>query len=194
MTNIAIWASGTGSNAQAIIDYFRENDHVNIAMIVSNRKQAGVIDKAVKEGIPYVYFSKNQIDTNDGVLDKLASSKIEVIVLAGFLLKIPSYLIRAFTDRILNIHPALLPKYGGKGMYGSHVHQAVYDQKETESGISIHLVNEHYDEGKILFQASTDLTPDDRPSDIGRKVLELEHYYYPRVIEAFVENALPQAD
>jgi len=190
MTNLAIWASGTGSNAQAIIDHFHNNSKIKVALILSNRKSAGVLTKAAEASIQSVHFSKLAIQENEGVLKLHRELKIDAIILAGFLLKIPLYIINAYPDQILNIHPALLPKYGGKGMYGHHVHPAVYNNKDSDSGITIHLVNEKYDDGKILFQASTELDLDDQPEIIGRKVLELEHYYYPKIIEAFVENVL----
>lgn len=190
MTKIAIFASGTGSNAQAIIDYFVGIEQISVDLIVSNRKAAGVFEKADQAGIRKAYFRKSDFEEDQGVSSLLKGREIDLIILAGFLLKIPKYLIDLYPDRIINIHPALLPKYGGKGMYGIHVHEAVFNNKESESGITIHLVNEQYDEGKILFQASVELEKKDSPTAIGKKVLELEHYYYPRVIEAFIENAI----
>ncbi|GLR19164.1 phosphoribosylglycinamide formyltransferase [Portibacter lacus] len=189
MTNIAIFASGRGSNAQAILEYLKGHEEISVKLILSNKKDAGVLLLADEYHIEKFVFNKSQFNSEDIVLQKLKSLNIEVLVLAGFLWKIPSYLIQAYPERIINIHPSLLPKYGGKGMYGRHVHEAVYKNKDLESGITIHLVNEVYDDGKILFQASKELEPTDEPSVIASKVLELEHFYFPRVIEAFIENA-----
>lgn len=187
MVNIAIFASGRGSNAQAIIEYFKDNQEVNVALIASNKPQAGVLLLAEEYDIPSLVFNRESFKDGASIIGALYDCKITAIVLAGFLWKVPGYLIQAFPEKIVNIHPALLPKYGGKGMYGHHVHQAVFDNRETESGITIHLVNSHYDEGKVLFQASMEVDAKDKPSDIAKKVLELEHYYYPRIIEAFIE-------
>jgi len=192
MTRLAIFASGGGSNAQCIMDHFNDLEEISIALILSNRKKAGVLDRARKAGIRSMVFSKAEFQSGESIKAALQKAQIDVLVLAGFLLKVPPYLLEIYSDRILNIHPALLPKYGGKGMYGAHVHQAVYENKDSESGITIHLVNEKYDDGKILFQASTEIESSDSPEIIGKKVLELEHYYFPRIIEAFVENSFLQ--
>jgi phosphoribosylglycinamide formyltransferase-1 len=187
MVNIALFASGRGSNAQAIIEYVSENDDINVGLIVSNKSTAGVLLIAEEYNIPSLVLNRDSFKDGAEMLGAIYDHKIDVIVLAGFLWKIPNYLIQAFPEKIINIHPALLPKYGGKGMYGEHVHQAVFDNKEKESGITIHLVNEKYDDGKVLFQASTELSEEETPKQIAKKVLELEHYYYPRIVEAFID-------
>ena len=180
---VAIFASGGGSNAEAIINHFRDSDSVEISLIVSNNAKAFVLERANKHNIPAHLINKKNFINSYDLLDVLQEHKIDFIVLAGFLLLIPNYLIQAYPDRIVNIHPALLPKYGGKGMYGHHVHQAVFDNFEKESGITIHLVNEKYDEGEILFQQQIPLQLTDTPDIIASKVLELEHTHFPQVIE-----------
>lgn len=186
MTRLAIFASGGGSNAEAIIKYFKDHDSISVDLIVSNRETAYVLQRAEDHAIPSALITKRQFSDKNHVLDILKDSSIDYIILAGFLLLIPKYLIETFPDRILNIHPALLPKYGGKGMYGHHVHKAVHDNKEKESGMTIHLVDEHYDEGKILFQATTALEAYDGPDMIAAKVLKLEHRHYPEQIEKLI--------
>ncbi len=186
MSSIIIFASGRGSNAQAIIDHFRGTDDVNVSLIVTNKANAGVIDIAEKEHIP---FSIVNDDTLSGHLfiDQLRSYNPSLIVLAGFLRKIPTSLLQEYPDSIINIHPSLLPKYGGKGMYGDHVHQAVLDHKETESGITIHRVNEVYDDGAILLQARCQVEQNDNVSSLAQKIHQLEHFYYPRLIEQILK-------
>ena len=186
MTRLAIFASGGGSNAEAIIQFFKDHDSISVELIVSNRGSAYVLQRAEDHSIPSQLITKRQFSDKNHVLDILRDSSIDYIVLAGFLLLIPKYLIEAFPDRILNIHPALLPKYGGKGMYGHHVHKAVHQNKEKESGMTIHLVDEHYDEGKILFQATTALEASDSPDMIAAKVLKLEHRHYPEQVEKLI--------
>lgn len=179
--NIALFASGTGSNVQAMIEHFR-NTHINPRLIISNNPNAGVLQIAERENIEAQVCTVNEIATDD-FIQNLKSMDIRLIVLAGYLKKIPESLIRAFPNAIINIHPALLPKYGGKGMYGMNIHQKVYETKEKESGISIHYVNEQYDEGQLILQARCSITDCHTPEDIAKKVLRLEHYYYPRVVE-----------
>ena len=186
MIRLAIFASGGGSNAEAIIQYFKDHDSISVDLIVSNRETAYVLQRAEDHAIPSALITKRQFSDKNHVLDILKDNSIDYIILAGFLLLIPKYLIETFPDRILNIHPALLPKYGGKGMYGHHVHKAVHDNKEKESGMTIHLVDEHYDEGKILFQATTALEASDGPDMIAAKVLKLEHRHYPEQIEKLI--------
>ncbi len=177
-----ILASGSGSNAEQIMKHFQQSKVGKIALIGTNNPKAGVIQRAARFDVPVIVFSKSEMA--DGQLTQLAKKHdIDLIVLAGFLLKIPEDLIHAYPQQIVNIHPALLPKYGGKGMYGHHVHEAVKAASESESGITIHLVNEHFDEGKILFQAAVQLEPTDSPEMIAQKVLELEHKYFPKIIE-----------
>lgn len=183
MLNIAIFASGGGSNAEAIIEYLKNHSDLSVRLIVSNRKNAGVLDRAVNHGIETLVIDRKDFYENKNVTSKLATSQIDIVVLAGFLWLIPKYLIECFPNKVINIHPALLPKYGGKGMYGHHVHQAVFDNKEKESGVTIHYVNEHYDEGNMILQARCPLLPTDQPKDIARKVLSLEHQVYPVAVE-----------
>ena len=185
MTRIAILASGSGSNAEKIMEFFQNSAKGQIALVASNKPNAFVLERAKRFGVPSYTFSKKELDGGI-LLEKLQAEKIDMVVLAGFLLKIPVELIRAFPERIVNIHPALLPNYGGKGMYGSHVHEAVKAAGETQTGITIHLVNEHYDEGKIVFQAATPLVPEDTPETIAAKVHELEHRYFPEVLDSLI--------
>lgn len=188
MKNIAIFASGGGSNAQAIIDYLKEDTRMQVALIVSNRKDAGVLDRARQNDIPTYLLTKKTLLESEDLLDILKEKNIASIVLAGFLLLVPQYLVRSFPGRIFNIHPALLPKFGGKGMYGMNVHRAVKTAKESESGPTIHYVNEHYDTGAIIFQAKCSILPDDQPEDIAKKVLSLEHQYYPKIVASIIAD------
>ena len=187
-TNIAIFASGAGSNAQKIIDHFRNSSLVKIALIVCNRKKAGVLQIAEKENIPSLIIEREKFFSGNGYLDELASRKIDFIVLAGFLWKIPEPLIHAFPKRIINIHPALLPGYGGKGMYGNYVHEAVIDAREKESGITIHYVDQHYDNGDIILQVKCPVLDDDTPESLAHRIHALEHANYPVVIEELIKK------
>jgi phosphoribosylglycinamide formyltransferase 1 len=188
---IAIFASGNGSNAQRIADYFKETEILEIASIYCNNPTAFVIERSRNMGIPCFLFNRDTFRDSKNVLLDLQKLEVDWIILAGFLWLVPDYLINAFPDRIINIHPALLPKYGGKGMYGDKVHQAVIDARETESGITIHYVNNHYDEGKIIFQAKCPVMKDDSPSDLAARIHKLEYQYYPKVIsDLILENAL----
>ncbi len=163
------------------MEYFQNTSKAEVALVASNKTDAFVLERAKKFQVPTFTFTRK--DMEEGVvLKKLQAEKIDWVILAGFLLKIPVELIRAFPDRMVNIHPALLPKYGGKGMYGSHVHEAVNAAGDKETGITIHLVNEHYDEGKIIFQAATEVSSEDTPESIAAKVHVLEHRYFPEVI------------
>lgn len=181
--NIAILASGSGTNAENIIRYFDKNKLINVALVLSNKKDAFVLPRAENLGIPTFVFSKNELNESDCVLTVLKEYKIDFIILAGFLLRIPEIITNAFPDKIINIHPSLLPKYGGKGMYGEKVHEAVVASGEKESGITIHYVNEKYDEGNIIFQASCKILPSDTADKVAAKVHELEYKYFPTVIE-----------
>jgi phosphoribosylglycinamide formyltransferase-1 len=181
MKNIALLASGSGSNAENIIRYFRKDTRVHFPFIISNKPGAYVHERAKKLNIPSFFYKKECFE-NGEVLTFLLENKIDFIVLAGFLLKIPLDIVRAYPDKIINIHPALLPKFGGKGMYGAHVHEAVVAGKETESGVTIHYVNENYDEGRIIFQAKCKVLPTDTPEEVAAKVHELEYRYFPEVI------------
>jgi phosphoribosylglycinamide formyltransferase-1 len=184
--NIAIFASGSGSNARRIMEHFRNSDVGRVVLVVCNRKNAGVISIAAEFGISVQMIDRNMFYESEELLDILQRYNTDFIALAGFLWLIPAYMVKSYPGRIVNIHPALLPKYGGHGMYGHHVHEAVKEAGERESGPTIHYVNEHYDEGDIIFQASCLLDPDDSPDDIARKVLALEHEHYPRVIESLL--------
>lgn len=186
--NIAIFASGSGSNAQKIMEYFAERHDVSVQLVISNRADAGVLKIAESFGVDSIVIDRYTFYETEDVLSLLSKYEVSLLVLAGFLWLVPAYLIEAYQGRILNIHPALLPKYGGKGMHGIHVHRAVKTAQESESGISIHYVNERYDEGQIIFQAHCQLSPMDTPEDIARKVLTLEHQYYPKVIDQILHR------
>lgn len=183
MKRIAIFASGSGSNAQKIMEHFSTSAKVKIALVVCNKPEAGVVTIAKQQTIPVLLIEKERFFRGDSYLNVLEEHQIDFIVLAGFLWKIPAALIQAFSNRIINIHPALLPKYGGKGMYGQQVHQAVIDNKEAESGITIHYVDEHYDNGDTLFQATCPVLKDDTSSSLALRIQLLEHEHYPKVIE-----------
>jgi len=185
MKKIIIFASGAGSNAQAIIDFFRGSKEVTIALILSNKKEAGVLNIAQAEEIDSMLIDKKIIE-NDNFLKILNDYQTDLIVLAGYLWKIPDYLIRAYKNRIINIHPSLLPKYGGKGMYGSHVHKAVIENNEKESGITIHYVNEEYDQGEILLQEKVEVTLVDTAESLAKKIHTLEHALFAQVIEKII--------
>ena len=188
---LAIFASGSGSNAQKIAEYFKNHPTIEVALVVSNKADAGVLDIAKSFGIEtYVIPSKAEFTQTETLLQELYVSQIDFIVLAGFLWLIPEYLIEAYPSRIVNIHPALLPKYGGKGMHGMHVHHAVVAAGEKESGITIHYVDKVYDNGEHLFQATVPLEPGDTPEVVQQKVLVLEHTNFAQVIEK-VLNTLP---
>lgn len=182
MKHIAIFASGGGSNARRIIEHFSHSDQVKVALIVCNKPGAGVLAIAQTANIPTLLIEKEKFFRGNAYTDELKEKRIDFIVLAGFLWKIPAALIRAYPEKIINIHPALLPKYGGKGMYGHHVHQAVVDHKEKESGITIHYVDDKYDHGKIIFQATCPVLPDDTADTLAKRVLQLEHRHFPLVI------------
>lgn len=187
MTRLAILASGSGSNAEKIMEHFRHSSKAQVALVASNKVDAFVLERAKKFDVPTFTFSRKEMEAGV-LLSKLQELQIDWVILAGFLLKVSEDLIRAFPNRMVNIHPALLPKYGGKGMYGTHVHEAVKAAGDTETGITIHLVNEHYDEGKIIFQAATSVTREDTPETIAQKVHALEHRYFPGVIESLLGN------
>ncbi|TGD58489.1 phosphoribosylglycinamide formyltransferase [Flavobacterium humi] len=185
MKKIVIFASGSGSNAEKIILHFKNNSQGNVVAVLSNNLHAKVLEKAENNDVPTVIFDKTAL--SDGtVLSKINEIQPDLIVLAGFLLKFPESIIAAYPNKIVNIHPALLPKYGGKGMYGMHVHKAVLENKETETGISIHYVNEHYDEGGIVFQATANIEKCQTPEEIAEIVHQLEHLHYPSVIEKLI--------
>lgn len=186
--NIAILASGSGSNAEKIIQYFKNHKAINVTCVITNNENAGAIERAEKANVPSKYFSKSDFESPEVILRYLKSNNVDYIVLAGFLLKIAPEIISEYPGRIINIHPALLPKYGGKGMYGQYVHEAVILNKEEESGITIHLVNENYDEGEIIFQTKCEISPQMGSKQLSAKVQQLEHQHFPKIIEEFVEN------
>jgi phosphoribosylglycinamide formyltransferase-1 len=188
MKKLAIFASGSGTNAQRIIEYFSGHPDITVAMIFSNRPDAYVLVRARNFNIPSVVFNRHSFYETDEISILLAKNHIDFIVLAGFLWLIPEDLIRTYPGRIINIHPALLPKYGGKGMYGMRVHEAVLQSGDTESGISIHFVNEKYDEGDIIFQAKCEILPGDTPDTLAQRIHQLEYKHYPEVIEKLVRG------
>ncbi len=181
--NIAIFASGSGSNAENIIRYFQNSGLFLFPIIISNKPDAYVHQRAKNLKVKSVTFGKPDFETGEAILELLQQYKVDAIVLAGFLIKVPDLLINAFPDRIINIHPALLPNYGGKGMYGDHVHKAVRASGDTESGITIHFVNKQYDDGNIIFQAKCTVEPTDGYDEIAQKVHALEYEHFPKVIE-----------
>ncbi|HTO16661.1 MAG TPA: phosphoribosylglycinamide formyltransferase [Edaphocola sp.] len=181
MKNIILFASGAGSNVRAILDYFKDKNEIRPVAIVCNNPEAGVKHIAEEEHIPIIWTDRKHIQSNE-FLSQLKDLQPDMIILAGFLLKIPDEVVKSFPQRIINIHPALLPKYGGKGMYGHHVHQSVIDNQEKESGITIHYINEHYDEGNVIIQAYCNVTSEDTPDSLAQKIHKLEHFYFPRAI------------
>ena len=184
--NIAIFASGAGSNAFGLIGHFKNNPSVNIALIVCNKPGAGVLAIANNAGIDILLIEKDRFFGGDGYVESLKNHHINLVVLAGFLWKVPVTLLQHFPGSVVNIHPALLPKYGGKGMYGARVHEAVIENNDTVSGISIHFVDEIYDHGATIFQAFCKVEKDDTPQSLATKIHQLEHLHYPRVIEELV--------
>lgn len=187
-TQIAIFASGTGSNTQKIINHFRDHPFIKIAIIVCNNPEAGVLKIATKENIPALNIEKERFFRGDAYIKELMDKKIDLIVLAGFLWKVPDSLIKAFPVKIINIHPALLPKYGGKGMYGQAVHEGVLAAKEKESGITIHYADELYDHGKIIFQAKCPVLENDTAETLAQRIHALEHEHYARIIENLLKK------
>lgn len=185
---IAIFASGAGSNAQKIIEHFRYSKKARVTLIVCNNPGAAVLAIAAEEHIPVLLIEKEKFSSGNGYAEELKEKEIDMIVLAGFLWKIPAALIKAFPHRIINIHPALLPGYGGKGMYGLHVHQAVIDNKEKESGISIHYVDEIYDHGQVIFQAKCPILQHETAESLAQRIHKLEHEHYPRIIERLIDS------
>lgn len=182
MKKIAILASGSGSNAENIHNYFKGNSNIAVSLILTNNPKAHILERAKRLKIETVTFNKQEFRGSSKIVDTLKERNIDLIVLAGFLWLIPKQLIKAFPNKIINIHPALLPKYGGKGMFGDNVHKAIVENKETETGITIHYVNEVYDEGEIIFQKSCKVLPTDSVDDVADKVHELEYEYFPKII------------
>lgn len=187
MKKIIVFASGSGTNAENIIKYFEKTKIAKVVSVFTNNASAKVIERAKNHQIPTEIFSKNEL-LERNVLQKIQEIDPDLIVLAGFLLKFPDNIIEKYPNKIINIHPALLPNYGGKGMYGMHIHRAVVDNKEKETGISIHLVNENYDEGAIIFQKSVALTEEDTAETVAEKIYELEQKYFPEIISRLLEE------
>ena len=184
MKQIAIFASGTGSNTKNIIEYLnkKSNAAIKVGLVVSNKPDAGVVNIAASNNIPSIIIDKEKFFRGNGYVDELNAANIDFVVLAGFLWKIPAVLIKAFHGKMINIHPALLPKYGGKGMYGRFVHEAILANKEKESGITIHYVDEVYDNGQIILQATCVVNEDDTPESLEKKVQILEHRHFPAAV------------
>lgn len=187
---IAIFASGSGSNAENIYDYFKDNDAVEISLILTNNATAKVIERASRLKIDCEIFDREAFYQTSKIVDLLKNKQIDLIVLAGFLWLIPEQMVKAFPDKIINIHPALLPKYGGKGMFGDKVHESVIANNEKESGITIHFVNEKYDEGNVIFQAKCEVLPTDKASDLAQKIHALEYQHFPCVIEKLLFTSI----
>jgi len=185
---IAIFASGSGSNAQKIMEHFKRNADAEVVIILTNNPQAYVLQRADNFEIPTHVFSRHEFYETDDVIRLLKNLQVDLIVLAGFLWLVPTALLKAFPNKIINIHPALLPKYGGKGMYGDNVHKAVLANKEEESGITIHFANEQFDEGEILHQSKFKIEPTDNLEMVKFKIQQLEHHHFPRVIENLLKK------
>lgn len=188
MKSIAIFASGSGTNAENIGQYFELHPHINIGLILTNNPNAFVLKRAEKMGVKSMVFNREDFYRTTGVLNELLNQKVDLIVLAGFLWLVPPQIVAAYPNRIINIHPALLPKYGGKGMYGDFVHQAVSRAGEEKTGITIHYVNDHYDEGDIIFQKSVQINAGEDPDLIAQKVHALEYEYFPKVIADIINK------
>ena len=187
MKKILLFASGTGSNVENIIHHFKNHHDIIVVGVLTNNPNAQVIDKAKNHNVPTLIFNREQL-TDGFVFDKIAELKPDLIVLAGFLWKMPEEIVKAYPNKIINIHPALLPKYGGKGMYGIKVHQTVLENKEKETGITIHYVNEHYDEGEFIFQQKVAIEDCKTPEDVANKIHELEHKHFPIIIEKLLTS------
>ena len=185
---IAIFASGSGTNAEKFFEKFLDHPLAEVRLLLTNNPKAGAIARAERFDIPVKIFDRHTFTQTDQIVDHLQEIGIDFIVLAGFMWLVPANLIKAFPNRMVNIHPALLPAYGGKGMYGMYVHQAVVEAGEKTTGITIHFVNERYDEGQIIFQAKCDITPGDTPEAVAAKVHKLEYQYYPNVVEDLIKN------
>ena len=188
MKKIIVFASGSGTNAENIIKYFSNTEIARVVSVFTNNASAKVIERAKNHQIPVEIFSKNEL-LERNVLQKVQEIDPDLIILAGFLLKFPENIIEQYPNKIINIHPALLPNYGGKGMYGMHIHRAIVNNKEKETGISIHYVNENYDEGAIIFQANVALTDEDTPETVAEKIHELEQKHFPEIIHRILEDS-----
>lgn len=186
MYRIVIFASGSGTNAENIIRHFKDSELARVTWVLCNKKEAGVLGRAASLGIPTKVFGRQELGSPEFI--DFVRREADLVVLAGFLLKVPEELTRSFPGAMINIHPALLPRYGGKGMYGMNVHRAVVANREKESGITIHYVNENYDEGAVIFQKSVELSEDDSPEDVAEKIHALEQENFPRVIEDLLKR------
>ena len=182
MKRIVVFASGSGTNAENIINYFKKTDFASVTLLLSNNKEAKVLERVKKYSIPSLVFTKNELNKTDLIAKTLHNERPDLIVLAGFLLKFPENILNIFSNKVINIHPALLPKFGGKGMYGMRVHEKVIENSEKETGITIHYVNKNYDEGAIIFQKSFLLSQNDTARTVAEKIHDLEHEYFPKVI------------
>jgi phosphoribosylglycinamide formyltransferase-1 len=182
MKRIVIFASGSGSNAENLIKFFHNSDKASVIQVLTNNPHAKVLDRCKKLNVSALAFNRIAFSKSDDVLNILKTSAPDLIILAGFLWKFPEFILHEFENKVINIHPALLPKYGGKGMYGMHVHEAVVANKESETGITIHYVNENYDEGAIIFQAKCDVLPTDSANDVAAKIHNLEMKHFPEVV------------
>ncbi|SEP88081.1 formyltetrahydrofolate-dependent phosphoribosylglycinamide formyltransferase [Hyunsoonleella jejuensis] len=188
MKRIVIFASGSGSNAENLIKFFHNSDNASVIQVLSNNPRAKVLDRAKRLKVSALSFNRIAFSRSEDVLNILKASKPDLIVLAGFLWKFPEFILDAFPDKVINVHPALLPKYGGKGMYGMHVHEAVVANNETETGITIHYVNENYDEGAVIFQAKCNVAANDTAEDVAAKIHELEMEYFPKVVDELLKK------
>ena len=185
---LAIFASGSGSNAENICNYFTNHSDIEVILICTNKRDAFIVKRAEKLNIPVIFITKTELNNFNGLHKKLQKAKIDVIILAGFLLKLPAVMVEKYPNRILNIHPSLLPKYGGKGMYGDNVYNAVLENKETESGISVHFVNQNYDEGKLILQVACSVSENETLETLAAKTHQLEKEYFPFAIEKILKN------
>ena len=188
MTNVAIFVSGSGTNCENIIRYFKDSAQVKIRLVVSNKADAYALVRAQNQGVPTAVITKQDFNDREKMTSLLKEYDIQFIVLAGFLLIVPNFLIEAYDRRMINIHPALLPKYGGKGMYGHHVHESVKAAGEKETGITVHYVDEHFDHGKIIAQYRTAISPEDRVANIEAKIHQLEQAYLPKAVESVIRS------
>ena len=188
MKRIVIFASGSGSNAENLIKFFQDSDHASVIQIFSNNPHAKVLDRAKRLGVSALSFNRVAFTKTDDVLDILKATEPDLIVLAGFLWKFPEHILKCFENKVINIHPALLPKYGGKGMYGMNVHNAIIQNNESETGITIHYVNENYDEGAIIFQVTCQVSKQDTAEDVAAKIHKLEMEYFPKVVEQLLNE------
>lgn len=185
---MVIFASGSGSNAENIITFFQNRDDASVVLVLTNNPYAKVLDRCKKLNVSALSFNKKAFTETDVVLNILKDTQPDLIILAGFLWKFPENILREFPNKVINIHPALLPKYGGKGMYGMHVHEAVVSNKETETGITIHYVNEHYDEGAIIFQAKCNVNENDTAEDVAAKIHDLEMMHFPNIVAEIINS------